>query len=72
MDDPELSVSKLRADFAAAVEAEMSAAASGAEEVSEEEYVALARQAWARLYSCALQYHQAEVREEETKTTSKS
>lgn len=59
--DPELSIGKLKEDICAAVEAEIQDQVTEYE-ITDEEFLEISRQAWSRLYSCALQYHQTEQR----------
>ena len=53
-----LSFSRLREEVSSAVETEVRARVS-AYEVSDEEYTRVSRQAWARFFLCAAQYHQS-------------
>lgn len=59
LNDPDLSISKLKHDICSAVESEIQEQVTEYE-INDEDFLAISRQAWSRLYSCALQYHLTE------------
>ncbi len=59
-EDRDLTFSRLREEVSSVVETEIQSRVS-AYEVSDEEYLSVSHQAWARFLSCASQYHQSGV-----------
>jgi nuclear pore complex protein Nup160 len=56
--DESLTIDKLREDICSAVEVEIQNQVTEYE-ITDEEHIAISHSAWARFYSCAIQYHES-------------